>query len=108
MKRGVIRKIQRVYQYWVNYSTLGAVKRCGPYWRGSYYENGKERTVYIGKELPDSLMCLLEGRYKRSGYEDYTWPGRKEGGDKNDKTKQKGEGSKPKAGRVKAAKGATV
>ena len=78
MRKSVVRKIKRVYQYWVNYKTLDGVKRCGPYWRGSYYENGKERTVYIGKELPDSLRYLLDGRYKRPGYQEFTWPGRAE------------------------------
>jgi len=108
MRKSVLRKIQRVYQYWVNYSTQGGAKRCGPYWRGEYREKGRSISVYIGKELPDSLGYLLHGRYKRPGYNQYTWPGRKEGGDKNNRTKQKGEGSKEKAGRVKAAKGATV
>lgn len=78
MRRGVLRKIRRVYQYWVNYKTLDGVKRTGPYWRGSYTEGNKEVSVYIGKELPDSLRYLLDGRYKRPGYSGYTWPGRKE------------------------------
>ncbi|MBA7611026.1 hypothetical protein ES703_18242 [subsurface metagenome] len=86
MKRGVLRKIRRVYQYWVEEKTKAGVKRYGPYWRGSYYENGRERTVYIGKEVPGGLRYLLDGRYRRPGYEEYTWPGRKEGGEKNVKT----------------------
>ncbi|MBA7702663.1 hypothetical protein ES703_111432 [subsurface metagenome] len=82
MKKSVLRKIRRVYRYWVNYKTLDGVKRCGPYWRGSYTEGGREVTVYIGKELPDSLRFLLEGRYKRHGYREFTWPGSKaRGGD---------------------------
>jgi len=101
MKKSALGKIKRVYRYWVNYKTLDGVKRCGPYWRGSYTEGDKEVSVYIGKELPDSLRYLLDGRYKRPGYKGYTWPGRKEGGDKNVKARAKREGSKSQADRVK-------
>ena len=76
MKKSVLRKIRRVYQYWVKQESKDGVKRTGPYWRGSYTEGNKEVSVYIGKELPDSLRYLLDGRYKRPGYETYTWPGR--------------------------------
>lgn len=78
MKKSVLRKIKRVYQFRVKYKTQDSVKSTGPYWRGMYTENGRKVTVYLGKELPDSLRYLLEGRYKRPGYEGYTWPGRKE------------------------------
>ncbi len=87
MKRGVLRKIRRVYQYWVKQKSKDGVKRTGPYWRGSYTEENKEVSVYIGKKLPDSLMYLLDGRYKRPGCKEYTWPGRRDGGDKNVKTR---------------------
>ena len=101
MKKSVLRKITRVYQYWVEYKTRSGVKRCGPYWRGDYWESGQSVTVYIGKELPDCLRYLLEGRYKRNGYRLYTWPGLKKGGDKNVKARAKREGSKTQADRVK-------
>ena len=80
MRKSVLRKIRRVYQFWVKYDTQSGVKRSGPYWRGQYWEGGKEVCVYLGKELPDSLRHLLDGRYKRPGYKDYTWPGHQEGG----------------------------
>ena len=76
MRKSIVRKIRRVYQYWVVRKTQEGVKKCGPYWRGSYTEGDKEVSVYLGKELPDGLRYLLEGRYKRPGYKDYTWPGR--------------------------------
>ncbi|MBA7702149.1 hypothetical protein ES703_110906 [subsurface metagenome] len=82
MKKCVMRKIKRVYQFWVKYKTKNGVKSTGPYWRGEYTENGRQISVYIGKELPDSLRFLLDGRFKRPGYEGYTWPGSKaRGGD---------------------------
>ncbi len=83
MRKSVLRKIRRVYQVWVKYNTLNGVKRCGPYWRGQYWEDGKEVCVYLGKKVPKSLQHLLDGRYKRPGYKDYTWPGLKEGGGQN-------------------------
>lgn len=76
MKKGVLEKIRRVYQSYVTYKTLSGSRRCGPYWRGNYCENGRSITVHIGKELPDSLKYLLDGRYKRPGCKEYTWPGR--------------------------------
>jgi len=83
MRKSDLRKVRRVYRAYVKYKTLSGVKSCGPYWRGMYLENGKTVTVYIGKELPDSLRYLLDGRYKRPGCKEYTWPGLKEGGDQN-------------------------
>ncbi|MBA7699606.1 hypothetical protein ES703_108304 [subsurface metagenome] len=76
MKKSVLRKIIRVEQFYPRYKTRDGVKKCGPYWRGMYWENGRTITVYLGKELPDSLGRLLEGRYKRHGYKNYAWPGR--------------------------------
>jgi len=78
MKKSVLGKITRVEQFYSRYKTRDGVKRSGPYWRGTYWEKGKEVTVYLGKELPDSLRYLLEGRYKRRGYKNYAWPGLKE------------------------------
>ena len=89
MRKSILGKIRRVYQYWVKYNSKDGVKRTGPYWRGSYTEKGREVTVYLGKELPDSLRYLLDGRYKRPGVKEYTWPGVKEGGGKNVKTPSK-------------------
>ena len=89
MRKSILRKIRRVYEFWVVRKTEEGVKKCGPYWRGEYWENGGSVSVYIGKELPDSLRYLLEGRYKRPGCKDYTWPGLKEGGDKNVKARGK-------------------
>lgn len=77
MKKSILRKIQRVEQFYVRTKNAGGLQGYGPYWRGTWFENGKERRVYLGKELPESLQYLLDGRYKRSGYKNYTWPGRK-------------------------------
>ena len=76
MKKSVLGKIIRVEQFYSIYKKRNGVGRSGPYWRGIYKEKGKEVVVYIGKELPDSLRYLLEGRLKRRGYKNYAWPGR--------------------------------
>ncbi|MBA7644118.1 hypothetical protein ES703_51855 [subsurface metagenome] len=86
MRKSDLGKVRRVYRAYVKYKTRKGIRSCGPYWQGRYWENGRSVTVYIGKELPDNLRYLLEGRYKRPGCEDYTWPGLKEGGRNNVKT----------------------
>ena len=86
MKKSVLRKITRVQEFYPRHKTRNGLKKSGPYWRGMYSEKGKEVSVYLGKELPDSLRYLLEGRLKRRGYKNYAWPGLKEGGGKNVKT----------------------
>ena len=78
MKKSVLRKIIRVEQFYSRYKTRNGLRRSGPYWRGVYWEKGGKVTVYLGKELPDSLRYLLEGRLKRRGYKNYAWPGRAE------------------------------
>lgn len=75
MKKGALRKVQRLEQFWVKYHTRDGVKRCGPYWRGLWWENRKQKRVYIGRELPRSMQKVMAGRYKRSGCKYYTWPG---------------------------------
>ena len=86
MRKSDLEKVRRVYQCYMKYKTLKGVRSCGPYWQGMYWENGRSVTLYIGKELPDSLRYLLAGRYKRPGSKAYTWPGSKEGGEQNVKT----------------------
>ena len=76
MKKSVLRKIRRVEQFYSIYKTRSGVGRSGPYWRGIYTKKGKEVALYLGRELPDSLRHLLDGRYKRRGCKNYTWPGR--------------------------------
>ncbi|MBA7630563.1 hypothetical protein ES703_38086 [subsurface metagenome] len=76
MRKSVLGKIIRVEQFYSRYNTRSGVKRSGPYWRGVWWESGRKVTVYLGKELPDSLRYLLEGRLKRRGYKNYAWPGR--------------------------------
>ena len=77
MKPGMEEKIRTIYQYY-DIRKKGRKKRiCGPYWFGNFQENGKQRRVYVGKDLPESLKYLLEGRIKRPGYKNYTWPGRR-------------------------------
>ena len=87
MRKSDLGKIRRVYCAYMKYKTRKGIRSCGPYWQGMYWENGRSVSVYIGKELPDSLRYLLDGRYKRPGCETYTWPGLKQGGNENVKTR---------------------
>jgi hypothetical protein len=34
---------------------LNPDKRHGPYWTGYYYDNGKLKSFYIGKSLPEGV-----------------------------------------------------
>lgn len=73
MRKGVLDKIQRVYQYYVTTYKKGKVYKRGPYWFGCYREKGKEFTVHIGKALPDELGKLLKERIKLPGDKKFTW-----------------------------------
>jgi hypothetical protein len=74
MKPGIEEKITRVYQHYDIRRKGGKKKMCGPYWFGYWWENGKQQSAYIGKELTKRLKRLIDGRYKRPGYAKYTWP----------------------------------
>lgn len=74
MRAGMETRITRVYQQY-DIKRVGGEKRYyGPYWFGYFQENGKQNRVYIGKELPESLKYLIDGRVKKPGYKTYTWP----------------------------------
>ncbi len=75
MKKSVLRKVRRLEALRVRKETKGGLKTYGPYWQGVWYENGVEKKVHLGREIPESLKYLMEGRYKRRGYKNYTWPG---------------------------------
>lgn len=77
MKPGMEKRITRIYQHF-DIRKKGRKKLvCGPYWFGYFQENGRQRRVYVGKDLPGSLKYLLEGRVRKPGYINFTWPGRK-------------------------------
>jgi len=77
MKDGIEEKITRVYQHY-KITKKGRKKFIsGPYWFGYWHENGKQKRVYIGKELTAGLKHMFEGRFKRPGYTNYVWPGRR-------------------------------
>ncbi|GAI94108.1 unnamed protein product [marine sediment metagenome] len=76
MKQGIEEKITRVYQHYEIRKTGRKRLICGPYWFGYWQENGKQRRVYIGKEMPAGLKYLIDGRFKKPGYKNYAWPGR--------------------------------
>ena len=76
MKAGIEEKITSIYQHY-DIRRKGRKRQIfGPYWFGYWQENGKQKTGYIGKVLPEGLKYLLEGRFKKPGYKNYTWPGR--------------------------------
>ncbi|MBA7644303.1 hypothetical protein ES703_52045 [subsurface metagenome] len=77
MKEGEEERIVRVYQQYDTKKTPKGKRYYGPYWYGYFQENGKEKRVFIGKQLPDSMKYLIKERFKRPGYKNYTWPGRK-------------------------------
>ena len=70
----IMSKITRLGRYFQTYWTKSGECRTREYWYGFWQENGKPQRVYIGKELPKSLKYLLDGRFKKPGYQVYTWP----------------------------------
>ncbi|MBA7535682.1 hypothetical protein ES705_27940 [subsurface metagenome] len=45
------------------------------YWYGYWKENGKSRAVWLGKELPESLQHLYDGKKLGPKGLVYFWPG---------------------------------
>lgn len=74
MDAQLIARITRVDKRYIPRRTKTKKMHSGPYWYGIYHENGREITVYIGKELPAELERLIKKRYKKPGYRNYTWP----------------------------------
>jgi len=74
MDQQLMARITRIDKRYIPRKTKTRKMHSGPYWYGVYRENGKETTVYIGKELPKKLERLINKRYKKPGYLRYTWP----------------------------------
>jgi len=74
MESKLIARITRIDKKDIPRQTKRGTRYSGPYWYGAYMDNGKERTVYIGKELPKGLKRLINKRYRKPGYKNYTWP----------------------------------
>lgn len=75
MEAGDLKKIQRLYQFYVtSYGKNGKVYKRGPYWRGSGTYDGIQYTIYIGKVLPPELKKLLDRRVEIKGAKRYHWP----------------------------------
>jgi len=77
VKEGIKEKIVRVYQQYDIKNTKNGKRYYGPYWYGYFQKDGKTARVFIGKQLPKSMGYLIKERFKRPGYKNYTWPGRK-------------------------------
>ena len=73
MKDGDLKKIQRVYKYYVKTTKNGKSYKRGPYWRGSGTFNGISYTIHIGKVLSPELKKLLKGRREIKGAKRYSW-----------------------------------
>jgi len=74
MEPKLMARITRIEKRDISRTTKKGKRYSGPYWYGVSRENGKETTVYIGKELPKELERLIKKRYKKPGYQNYTWP----------------------------------
>ena len=74
MKADKLLRVTALYQRYHKEKRKGGIVRYGPFWYGWYREDGVQREVYIGKELPKDLQWLLEGRYKPPGYKQWRWP----------------------------------
>lgn len=66
MKEDSISKIQQLCQVYQRKQTKKGIRVSGPYWHGFWYENGRNRKVYIGKEIPEFLQYLLDKRKRMS------------------------------------------
>ena len=74
MDQQLIPRIVRVDKKEIPRKGKRGIRHSGPYWYGYYRENGRTVTVYIGKELPKQLERLINKRYRKPGFKQYTWP----------------------------------
>jgi len=74
MNHEIITRITRIEKRRLPRKLKAGKTLSQPYWYGCYQENGKTVTIYIGKELPKELKRLINKRYKKPGYRNYTWP----------------------------------
>ena len=74
MDKKLIGKVTSLYQGYCTKKQGRKKYRCGPYWFGAWYRNGKRFRVYIGKDLPKPLQDLLDSRYRVTGHKRFTWP----------------------------------
>ena len=76
MNQEYLKHIYRVAQEYSYRKTKKGTVKDGPYWFGYWRESGKDRRVYVGKELPPELEVILASRRKPPGRVHYSWPGR--------------------------------
>lgn len=77
----ILAKVQRVY--------LIMQRQKGPhgkvyerrYWWGYWMEDGQRKKVWVGKELPESLKCLVRAKLYSTNERRYHWPKSKHGPD---------------------------
>jgi len=74
MDQNLIARITRIDKRRILRKLKAGKTLSRPYYYGTYQENGKTITVYIGKELPKGLERLINKRYRKPGYKNYTWP----------------------------------
>jgi hypothetical protein len=69
-------KLRSVYKTTDTFkSPAGKVYRY-PVWYGYYAEDGKRKSVYLGRELPERFKCLIKKREYSRDPANYYWPGR--------------------------------
>jgi len=74
MKPGYTRKIERLTCFGCHGTKGGEPHVYGPYWYGCWQEDGKQKRVYIGKEVPAELQWLLDGRVMPGRRRRWIWP----------------------------------
>ncbi len=77
MKLETINKVQGLFQTTFKRRVKDKTYTFGPYWRGWFMEDGKQKQLYIGKELPKELQYLLDGKVMRPGRKLWSWPAQK-------------------------------
>ncbi len=77
MKTKEMYKIEGLFQTTFKKRVKDKTYTFGPCWVGWWMEDGKQKQVYVGKELPEELQYLLDERIKRPGRKQWQWPMRK-------------------------------
>jgi hypothetical protein len=78
-----LEKIRSVYQAISTFKSPAGKVYKYLVWYGHFSEGGKPKNIYLGRELPERFRCLLKKREYSRDPENYYWPARGKGVERN-------------------------
>jgi len=70
----ILAKIQRAYHCKARIKKPSGKVYEYRLWRGYWWEDGRPKKVYLGRELPDEIKELIRNREPSKNKVQYSWP----------------------------------